>query len=477
LKPGDGLVFDAADWRTPQELEEGGRLFTIEPREAGLFALGFANGALHPSRIRAGDWLWRSDDPTVGRSLKVYTQPTAPVRKLPVDVAARLLDDNRLELVWNGVITVTSDPLPDARTNGLSQESLRKQLERLGGTAFELRTLTFEPVRAVFAPASALNDLRRRAVEALSEHLGTLRPVKAVEISIDQPAGPPADGPARLHLLVRTPDQLDAAIALRPASITLDYLDLYGLKPSLDRVREAGLQARVATPRVIKPGEEKVVDFLLGLDCPLLIRPLGLLHLGRGTGDFSLNAANRVSARELLAAGLDRITPTHDLNGAQVAELARQVGGARIEAIVYQHLPVFHTEHCVFCRFLSTGTSYKDCGRPCETHRVELSDPTGRRHPVLADVGCRNTVFGSEAQESSAHLDAWLTAGVRHFRLEFAHESAAQVKLVAEAFKDALASRLTPLELRRKLSEAAPHGITEGSLAVAQDYLELPILE
>jgi U32 family peptidase len=50
-----------------------------------------------------------------------------------------------------------------------------------------------------------------------------------------------------------------------------------------------------------------------------------------------------------------------------VADLAR-VGGERIEAILYQHLPVFHTEHCVFCRFLSTGTSYKDCGRPCEHH-------------------------------------------------------------------------------------------------------------
>ena len=69
--------------------------------------------------------------------------------------------------------------------------------------------------------------------------------------------------------------------------------------------------------------------------------------------------------------------------------------------VAYQHLPVFHTEHCVFCRFLSTGTSYKDCGRPCEEHRVALRDDAGRAHPVMADVGCRNTVFGAEAQEAS----------------------------------------------------------------------------
>ena len=107
--------------------------------------------------------------------------------------------------------------------------------------------------------------------------------------------------------------------------------------------------------------------------------------------------------------------------------------------VAYQHLPVFHTEHCVFCRFLSTGTSYRDCGRPCEKHRVELQDSSGRAHPVLADVGCRNTVFGAEAQEASRHLEAWKRAGIRHFRLEFVHESAEEVKEVARVFAAALA--------------------------------------
>jgi putative protease len=29
LKPGDGVVFDAADWRSPQEPEEGGRVYEV----------------------------------------------------------------------------------------------------------------------------------------------------------------------------------------------------------------------------------------------------------------------------------------------------------------------------------------------------------------------------------------------------------------------------------------------------------------
>jgi putative protease len=286
-----------------------------------------------------------------------------------------------------------------------------------------------------------------------------------------------------LHLLVRTSEQLQAALGARPASITLDYLDLYGLKPSLERVRAAGIAARVASPRILKPGEDRIVDFLLSCECPILVRSAGLLHQLREKphaaliGDFSLNVANTIAAAEFLAMGLESLTPTHDLNAAQVAALAQGVGGDRLEAILYQHLPVFHTEHCVFCCFLSTGTSYRDCGRPCESHTVELRDSAGRAHPVMADVGCRNTVFGAEAQEASRHLDDWRAAGIAHFRLEFAHESAEQVTAISGAFADCLAGRIGAPELARELRSLTPQGVTEGSLFVPAGYQELPILQ
>ncbi len=175
--------------------------------------------------------------------------------------------------------------------------------------------------------------------------------------------------------------------------------------------------------------------------------------------------------------GLERLTPTHDLNAAQVAALVGSIGGDRLEVVAYQHLPIFHTEHCVFCRFLSDGTSYKDCGHPCEQHRVALRDVNNRVHPVMADVGCRNTVFGAEAQEASRHLDGWLRAGIRHFRLEFVHESAQQVDAIGHAFMQTLAGKLSAQELTRKLQRLAPQGTTEGSLFVPGDKVLIPLVQ
>ncbi len=500
LKSGDGVVFDAADWRSPEESEEGGRIYQALPGLNGRLALRFGNGEIRFDRIRPGDLVWRTSDPDLDRGARAYTQATSPISRQPVGVRVTAIEGEPLITEWSLVrqpkaivIVKSASPLSAAQNRGLSLELLREQFARLGNTAYELADVTLNLTGNPFISASQLNQVRRSAVEqlqALQTQTRTVEVVHDPEVTLrsmlDQVVTPPVHKPPsspELHLLVRAPEQLEAALSSRPSSITLDYLDLYGLKPSLERVKSSGICARVATPRVSKPGEERILDFLVGLGCPIVVRSSGLLHALRERqhaeliGDFSLNAANSLTAAMYLELGVARITPTHDLNGAQVGELARRIDSNSIEVVAYQHLPVFHTEHCVFCRFLSSGTSYRDCGRPCERHRVELKDSSGRAHPVIADIGCRNTVFGAEAQEASAYIEAWRDAGIRHFRLEFAHESADQVAAVVRAFDLTLRGGMTTQKLEAELRKIAPQGITEGSLFVSNDYLQLPILQ
>ncbi|HYF66066.1 MAG TPA: peptidase U32 family protein, partial [Herpetosiphonaceae bacterium] len=83
LKAGDGVVFDAADWRSPEQHEEGGRLYHVGAARGGLVELRFGKGAINPNRIRPGDLVWRTDDPDLDRAARPWTQASAPVHKQP----------------------------------------------------------------------------------------------------------------------------------------------------------------------------------------------------------------------------------------------------------------------------------------------------------------------------------------------------------------------------------------------------------
>ncbi len=501
LKAGDGVVFDAADWRSPTEKEEGGRIYHVIPLRKGQVALEFGNGEINFKRIRPGDWLWRTHDPDLDKVAKPYTQANSPVYKRPLSIQATAYEGAPLKLVWTldqqphiQVTVISPEPLPEARNQALSPEFAREQLGRLGTTPYRLAQIDLDVKGRPFAPSSLLNKLRRQAIEQLQAQQGAApaislkNPGDVLETALANIAQEQAStfeqatNSINIHLLVRTPEQLSAALELQPASITLDYLDLYGLRPAVEQIQSAGLTARVASPRILKPKEQRIINFLLRLDCQILVRSAGLLQALQAfdtqplIGDFSLNAANALSADTFFKLGLHRLTPTHDLNAAQITTLVQTVNAAQIEVVGYHHLPVFHTEHCVFCRFLSAGTSYKDCGKPCEQHKVALRDVRGRAHPVMADVGCRNTVFGAEAQEASLYLSDWRAAGIVHYRLEFVHETAVQVAEVMDAFQQALFGKLDMGKLNGRLRQIAPQGITEGSLYVPDNYLTLPVL-
>ncbi len=118
-------------------------------------------------------------------------------------------------------------------------------------------------------------------------------------------------------------------------------------------------------------------------------------------------------------------TISYDLNIEQVLALLAAAPPAWFELTLHQHMPMFHMEHCVFAAFMSKGTTFLDCGRPCEKHRVHLRDRVGMEHPLRADVGCRNTLFNAVPQTGARFFDALQQAGLRHFRVELLEEDAA----------------------------------------------------
>ena len=62
VKPGDGIVFDAASWSSPQDAEQGGRIYAVSQQRDGTLILRFGNRAVDFGRVREGDLVWRTHD-------------------------------------------------------------------------------------------------------------------------------------------------------------------------------------------------------------------------------------------------------------------------------------------------------------------------------------------------------------------------------------------------------------------------------
>ncbi len=74
--------------------------------------------------------------------------------------------------------------------------------------------------------------------------------------------------------------QVEAACAVPwLEEVILDFLEVHGLRQAVALVRDAHKRCIVATPRVLKPGEERLARFYLKLQPDaLLLRSTGLLH-------------------------------------------------------------------------------------------------------------------------------------------------------------------------------------------------------
>jgi U32 family peptidase len=495
VKPGDGVVFDAGD---DTEHEQGGRIYEVRVRQ-----LHFRNGQIDFRRVKVGDLLWKTDDPALNRKLRqTFGRDPEPAR-IPVDmeVSGESGGPLRLQVASGGHVVQASSELnlSPARTLALTPAILREQLSRLGETRYALRNLRINVRGDVFIPIGSINRLRRDAIARLDAAKDAADSVRS-EVSDRRSLlsdrsleGPPvgrqsaqrASKPGLSYLLseaqLRQPvapelivlcrnfDQIEVALEEGVGTIYVDFEDVRHYQRAVAQIADLA-HAFLATPRIQKSGEQGFFRLIENArPFGVLIRNLGAISFFRGKGfrlhgDFSLNVANPLTADFFAQRGLDQLTISYDLNIKEVLSLMGYRPSDRFELTIHQHMPMFHMEHCVFAAFLSDGTDYTNCGRPCDRHEVKLRDRVGSEHLVKADVGCRNTVFNARAQSGAQCTEALLAAGLRRFRVEFLSENRLEARHLIRVYRRLLGGEIPGEEVWRELKVHLQLGVTKGTL-------------
>lgn len=509
LKRGDGLVFDAGD---PTKKEEGGRIYDLRRKgeklegeaEGGLIEIVMGRNDVELGRLHVGDRIWKTNDPALDKRLRQTFETDKPYRTFPVSVKVSGVLGETLKSWWTDVrgghtVFVQSElPLVQAEKRPMDEGLFTEQFGRLGGTIYELAELDVQLDGALIVPMRELNSMRRAAVELMEDErqkprayikreVGVYDDVPAAVTehhaavtAVNAPALSQADRNAvQLTALCRNLDQVKAVLAT--TDVNLIYADFEFIKQfpaAVEAVHAAGRKIALVTPRIHMPGETGYFNNILKLKPDaVLIRNTGaayyfLKHRFENPdapqpqliGDFSLNVANHKAADLFLAAGLSKVTPSYDLNIQQMVDLLRRAETSKLEVVIHQHMPMFHTEHCVYCTFLSEGTDFTNCGRPCEEKRVSLQDRVGMSHPVRVDEGCRNTVYNAVDQSGAEYLNHFMDLGIRSFRVEFLEETPEKVTEILELYRQAIDGQISGTQVWRSLKATNQLGVTKGTL-------------
>lgn len=439
-----------------------------------------------PSAVRDHDRVFKVYDARLMERAKETYASGAPVRRIPVEIAVRAAVGEPLTVTLcdaeghrgEGRTDFIGEP---ARKRPLSEETIRKQVSRLGTSVYEMKSLHCEIEGEVMVPMSEINEARRKAVEALD----ALR-LKEIEV---RPARPepkftdriarPTPKKADFLVAVDTLGKAEAALAAGADGI------LFGGESYEHRViapeeyerawqmaREAGARIDFNTPRIVHDGQQKHVERLLDAFAAfpsdaVHVHNIAMLALVRRLTDFAIHADyslisyNKQTLAFLKDYGASGATLSPELTAKEIRQLAKE-SPLPLTCIVHGRLELMVSNYCVTGSFLG-GCGEGPCTQPCTRGHFALKDRKDALFPLAMDQFCHMHVLNSKVLSMMPHAMKFRAAGIETMQIEAKAMGEKEIAAIVKAYRKAMAFPEEPAEAQLSwIHEQEGKDITRG---------------
>ncbi len=471
LKAGQGVVFET------REGEKGAKIFALKAQKTSieLELHEFKDLAL----IKTGQRVWLNSDESITQDTKRAISSREHMRRVPLQLELILVASQPIRFVITDPeqrrVEITGPEVVSSDSLGYHKKIV-DEFSALSHTPFIIESVQIKGEGGYVS----LKDVKRLKNQFISEltELRIKREPQWESFKEDKTHRSQRDLSSQLNLVLREKAQVVDLLSYSLSSSRLGYVILdfeFGkdYHSSVSLLKAQGFKVALATTRILKPMEYHNLNVLIRLEPDaILVRNLGALHYLQDKGikllgDFSLNASNSMTVEYLISKNLESLCLSYDLNQTQLESLVHNVDASKIEVCLHQYMPEFHMEHCVFAAFMSKGSSFKDCGKPCEKHNVELKDSYGNMHFLKADQECRNTMYRGSAQ-SAAFLTPKYTLGF--WRFEALHERGEILRIKIQSYLDLLDNKVSYQEVAQVVGSQEKYGVTEGQLAAQSTW-------
>ncbi len=357
-------------------------------------------------------------------------------RREPVKLYAMVRRDEPAQVAAEdreGRVAAVSGPVPEqARNVPLTREKVEGQIARTGGTPFSCESARAYVEEGLSLPLSALNALRREALDQLAA-LRTALPRRRREafhagVRYENRREPPV-----LTVSVRLAGQVTRELcALKPALLYLPAEEGAACPDKVELAQRAGVEVAALLPRVAFDRERDqlaaALEKLKGLGVTqALAGTWGMVPLARELGltlrgDYGLGVYNSQALKELKRLGFVSATASFELKLAQIRDISKAVD---IEMLVYGRLPLMLTQNCLIHTHTGRCT--------CENDN-RLTDRRGEQFPVVKAFGCRSEILNGKKLFLADKGEDWRRLGLWAGRLMFTTENARECVQVLERY-------------------------------------------
>jgi U32 family peptidase len=477
LKAGMGLLFVGKE-------EQGSKIFTVE-KKGQYFEVELLQKNL---KLERGSKVYLNSNDALFSDLQKGWSAREKQKHIPLNFLVQGLYNEPLlvkvtDPEGREVYAQTISFLAPASGRPMTEDFLKDELSSLGNTVYKMDKFECFIQEGLFLNHRELKDVRREIVEKMNK-ARTVR--SAVVHRYEFKPSLKLTVQAGMNILLRTKAQVEGFVnnfVLFQGykdlikSVILDFEFGKDYASSVEMIQALGLKAGIATTRILKPSEYYNLNTIIRCHPDLiLVRNLGAIEYLKSKttipliGDFSFNATNSLTLDYLVSKGLLSVNVSYDLNQDQLLDMVKSSDPSKMEVTLHQYMPEFHMEHCVFAAFMSNGSSFKDCGKPCEKHEVKLKDPYGNMHFLKADQECRNTFFKATPQSAGFLVKELKERGVANFRLEALSETAEEINLKIMTYLKLLNNEISADLALNSLKVVESYGLGLGQMNKSDSY-------
>ncbi|MEG0250076.1 MAG: U32 family peptidase [Peptostreptococcus sp.] len=339
----------------------------------------------------------------------------------------------------------------------ISEEKASKQISKMGDTPYRLDEFTSNIEEGVSIPISELNNLRRKAIDSLSDKRVYIDRSTILENYLSQQKKNDVlskktdkESLKSESLLVNVScNKIEQINAIKNMDIDcIYYRDIYSLEDAIDIARKNNKKIVYYMPRIIRSMEKNVYKTLLNIPKEKIEYLEGFRIANYGELSFIkknysdkkifisswMNVMNDESINYYSERSAQRICLSQEMSMMQIKNLSKDIiNKSDIEYLAYGRTEMMISEYCPM------GVLTKECSKNkrdamCKKSTYSLESDQGYKYRLSQDENCRTTIYSDDTVSLLEDLEKLYNEGIGSIEIALSFEKEKEIQEIVEKF-------------------------------------------